>query len=134
MDMRKLLITIITFTVIISLLIPNVFANYYEDEIPEAPVIEWDDYYSTGYSSQRVTMTVRVPQNADKIRFYLIANDEVITRERRVSSYDDFVSQTFSYLQEEQEVWGYVVAYDRRGIKTPNSEWSSEYIGKRSNR
>ncbi len=134
MNKRLIAILVIMMVTLLLPLNPNIFANYYDNEIPEAPFIEWDDTYSTSYSSQRVTMSVRTPENADKIRFYLFANDDVYTREKKVSSYDNIVSQTFGSLLEEQEVWGYAVAYDRQGIKTPNSEWASEYIGKRSNR
>ncbi len=128
--MKKLKLLIIITTMILTTFINPVSADYELDR-PEPPEIEWDDDYSNGSSSQRVRMTAYVPDDAEKIKFVLIADDDVKSTTRTVSSSDE-ITCTFTSLDEEQEVWGYIIAYDEDGYTSERSELASEYIEKKS--
>ena len=129
--MKKCIAFLLT-TVILTTTFPSfVFADA-DVDTPEAPEIRWDDDYSNSSSSQRVRMTAEIPDGAEKMRFYLFADDDRKRKDVRVDDDDDEVSVTFSSLDEEQEVWGYVVAYDDDDEASERSEWTSEYIDKKS--
>ncbi len=127
---KKILLIIIT-TIILTAFSFPVSAKYKLDS-PEPPEIEWDDDYSNGASSQKVRMTAEVPDDAEKIKFVLIADDDVKKETKTVHSSDDEITCTFTSLDEEQEVWGYIIAYDDNDDPSERSELTSEYIEKKS--
>jgi hypothetical protein len=129
--LKRILFIILSIIIIFSSMQGICLADDDADcDIPDKPDISWDDDYSDSASSQKVTMTVEVPDGADKIKFYLFADDEVFEKTRSVSSSTDEVSQSFNSLDEAQEVWGYATALDDDGDETDPSEWEHEYIDK----
>ena len=101
-------------------------------ERPDTPEMEWHE--GTSSTNQRISMTAYIPYGADRIRFYLVSNDDVIIRDRRHFDYDDeYVTVHFYSLREAQEAWGYIEVYDQDGNASLLSNWTSAYIERVSN-
>ncbi|NLY43056.1 MAG: S-layer homology domain-containing protein [Clostridiaceae bacterium] len=124
--MRKIFACIIILSIILLIFdcIPVVADE--DVETPDPPTIEWDSDYSSSATSQKVTMYAEKPDGAYKLEYVLFAND---VKQTKVTTSE---SCSFYSLDEQQEVWGYVVALDKNNNRSERSELVSEYIGKKS--
>ncbi len=101
-------------------------------ERPDTPEMQWHE--GTSSTNQRISMTAYIPYGADRIRFYLVANDGVVARDRLNFDYEDeYVTVNFYSLREAQEAWGYIEIYDKDGNVSVPSDWTSAYIERVSN-